>query len=191
MADSDDIKLVPIKHKKSKLTLILMVLLLLTMGAAGFFGWQYMSGDAKPAASAEGTEHAEEGEASEESESAAEESGHGGGGEGERGAAVSTVLNFEPFLVNLADREASRYLRVTIRLQVTSKSAAEKIATADALTSQMRDTILGTLSAKNSEQIVTREGKDELKNEIAEKLNAFLPGKPIKAVYFTDFVVQL
>jgi flagellar FliL protein len=80
---------------------------------------------------------------------------------------------------------------VTIRLQVSSKQAAEKIASADVLTSQMRDSILGILSSRNSEQIVTAEGKTQLKNEIAEKLNAFLPGKPVKAVFFTDFVVQL
>ena len=191
MADAEDIKLVPVKPRRSKFTLILMVLLLLTMGAAGFFGWKYMSGNAKPAVAAEGAPHAGGAEASEGSEEAAsEESGHGGSGEGERGA-VSTILNFEPFLVNLADRDVSRYLRVTIRLQVINKSAAEKIATADVLTSQMRDTILGALSSKNSEQIVTSQGKDELKLEIAERLNAFLPGKPIKAVYFTDFVVQL
>jgi len=189
MADAEDIKLVPVKPRRSKFTLILMVLLLLTMGAAGFFGWKYMSGNAKPAVAAEGAPHAGGEEASEE-EAASEESGHGGSGEGERGA-VSTILNFEPFLVNLADRDVSRYLRVTIRLQVTTKSAAEKIATADVLTSQMRDTILGALSSKDSEQIVTSQGKDELKIEIAERLNAFLPGKPIKAVYFTDFVVQL
>ena len=188
MADAEDIKLVPVKPRRSKFTLILMVLLLLTMGAAGFFGWKYMSGNAKPTVAAEGAPHAEDAEASE--EAATDESGHGGSGEGERGA-VSTILNFEPFLVNLADRDVSRYLRVTIRLQVINKSAAEKIATADVLTSQMRDTILGALSSKNSEQIVMSQGKDELKLEIAERLNAFLPGKPIKAVYFTDFVVQL
>ena len=44
---------------------------------------------------------------------------------------------------------------------------------------------------RNAEQIATSQGKDELKTEIVERLNAFLPGKPINAVYFTDFVVQL
>jgi flagellar FliL protein len=93
--------------------------------------------------------------------------------------------------VNLADKEISRYLRVTIRLQMASKGAAEKIASADVLTSQMRDSILGILSSRNSEQITTPDGKTQLKAEIAEKLNEFLPGKPVKAVFFTDFVVQL
>ena len=111
----------------------------------------------------------------------------GTGDNGTNGA----IVNFEPFLVNLADRDAFRYLRVTIRLQVLNKTAAERIASTDVFSSQIRDTVLGTLATKVSDEIITPEGKDQLKREITEKLNAFLPGKPVKAVFFTDFVVQL
>lgn len=181
----EEVTLVPAPAKKSKLKLILILLLIPVIGAGGFFGWRYFSPSPAAVVAA--------GEASNEEASAegSEPSGPAEHGEGERGGAQSTVLNFEPFLVNLSDKEISRYLRVTIRLQVSSKQAAEKIASADVLTSQMRDSILGILSSRNSEQIVTAEGKTQLKNEIAEKLNAFLPGKPVKAVFFTDFVVQL
>ena len=106
-------------------------------------------------------------------------------------ATESTILNFEPFLVNLADRDAFRYLRVTIRLQATSKAAAERVATTEVFSSQIRDTILGILATKTSDEIITPEGKDLLKAEIAEKLNVFLPNKAVKAVFFTEFVVQL
>ena len=182
----EDVTLVPAPAKKSKIKLILLLLLIPAMGAGGFLGWRYFAASPVPATSAEGEAASEEGPA--EKPEAAANAEHG---EGERGGTQSTVLNFEPFLVNLADKEISRYLRVTIRLQVANKQAAEKIASADVLTSQMRDEILGILSSRNSEQIVSAEGKTQLKNEIAEKLNAFLPGKPVKAVFFTDFVVQL
>ena len=181
----EEVTLVPAPAKKSKLKLILILLLLSVVGAGGFFGWRYFSpSQAAVVAAGEGSNEEASAEGS-------EPSGPAEHGEGERGGGQSTVLNFEPFLVNLSDKEISRYLRVTIRLQVSSKQAAEKIASADVLTSQMRDSILGILSSRNSEQIVTAEGKTQLKNEIAEKLNAFLPGKPVKAVFFTDFVVQL
>jgi flagellar FliL protein len=180
----EDVTLVPVPAKKSKFKFILILLLCIpAAGAGGFFGWRYFS--PAPAAAAAESEASTEEAPAEESESATSEHG-----EGERGG-QSTVLNFEPFLVNLADKEISRYLRVTIRLQVTSKQAAEKIATADVLTSQMRDSILGILSSRSSDQITTPEGKDQLKSEIATKLNSFLPGKAVKAVFFTDFVVQL
>lgn len=178
----EEVTLVPVP-KKSKLKLFLIALLVPALGAGGFFGWQFFS--AAPRAVAEGSE------ADEHAEEASESAGNSEHGESAEKSTQSTVLNFEPFLVNLADREISRYLRVTIRLQMTSKGAAEKIASADVLTSQMRDAILGILSSRNSEQIITPEGKEQLKSEIAEKLNGFLPNRPVKAVFFTDFVVQL
>jgi flagellar FliL protein len=178
----EELTLVPVPAQKSKLKLILLLLLIPAVGAGGYFGWRHFS--PSPVSPAKGAEAA--GAAPDEAETPAAEHS-----EGERGAGQSTVLNFEPFLVNLSDREISRYLRVTIRLQMTSKGAAEKIASADVLTSQMRDAILAILSSRNSDQIITAEGKTQLKSDIAEKLNSFLPGKPVKAVFFTDFVVQL
>ena len=192
MAKSDEIDLVPVpKPKKSKFSLILLVLLVFMTGAAGFFGWQYFAAAPKvePKAEAAPTVGKEGEEA--EPPSTGEEGERGAGGEHAEKGNQSAVLNFEPFLVNLADRDNSRYLRITIKLQVANKGAADKIASAEVLTSQIRDTILSTLATKNSDQITTREGKDQLKGEITEKLNGFLPGKPVKAVFFTDFVVQL
>jgi flagellar FliL protein len=186
MANEARVTLTPVTQpKKSKLKLILIIVLIPLLGTGGFLGWQYFSASPTRAASAgEGPTEANDAEQS-------ESTGTADHSDGERGGAQSTVLSVEPFLVNLADRDTSRYLRVTIRLQLTSKSAAEKIASADVLTSQMRDAILGILSSRNSDQIITNEGKDQLKTEITEKLNAFLSGKPVKAVFFTDFVVQL
>jgi len=185
MANQNDGTPVPgAAPKKSKLKLVLIVMLILALGGGGFFGWKYFS--AKPAPAARNT--SAEGNAPAEAETTASAGSEGG----ERGSTQqSTLLNFEPFLVNLADRDASRYLRVTIRLQLVNKNSAEKIGSADVMTSQMRDAILGILTTRNSEQIITNEGKDLLKTEISEKLNGFLPGRPVKAVFFTDFVVQL
>ena len=191
MATSNEINLIPVKRRRPRFTLLLLVLLLLTSGAAGFFGWKYMTVTSKATTASVGApDEGTSAEAQNTEEGGSPASGHEGSSEGERGAA-STILNFEPFLVNLADHEASRYLRVTIRLRVSTSSTAAKIATTDVLTSRMRDAILGTLTTKSSTQLVTQEGKEELKTEIVEKLNAFLPGKPIKALYFTDFLVQL
>jgi flagellar FliL protein len=173
------------KKQKSKLKLLLIGLFIVVAGAAGFFGWRYFGGSpAKPSA-AEQAEPA----LSETSESETDHDGKSAedGDTGTNGA----IVNFEPFLVNLADRDAFRYLRVTIRLQVLNKTAAAKIASTDVFSSQIRDTVLGTLATKVSDEIITPEGKDKLKREIADKLNTFLPGKPVKAVFFTDFVVQL
>jgi flagellar FliL protein len=168
---------------KSKLTLILIVALVVVAGAGGFFAWQFLAAPTK----AEDEQAAgEAAEAGEEEEAADAEASHGAGQEKESG-----ILSFEPFLVNLADTDASRYLRVTIRVAVKNKAKAETIALTDTLMSKTRDAILDTLSGKASGEIITRDGKEQLKSELVERLNSFLPNKPVSEIYFTDFVVQL
>jgi flagellar FliL protein len=170
---------------KSKVKLLLIVVLVAALGAGGFFGWRYFTGSSTKA-SASGDGHGEKAGGGSESKG---EGGHAEGGEG--GNTENVILNFEPFLVNLADKESYRYLRVTIRLHVATKSAAEKITSTEVLNSQIRDSILSILTSKVADQIITSEGKEQLKQEITDKLNTFLPGKPVKGVFFSDFVVQL
>jgi len=174
-----------VKPKKSKLSLIVIGLLILTAGAAGFFGWQYFKGLKASASSQVGATHGD-GEyapgANPQAKSA--KPSH-------KDASEGATINFEPFLVNLADRDASRYLRTTIRVVVDSKEAAEKVTSGEVLMSKIRDAILNILSAKISGEIVTTDGKEKLKKEILERLNSFLPEAPAQDVFFTDFVVQL
>jgi flagellar FliL protein len=174
--------------RKSKLPMLLMgSALLLVLGAAGFFGWKYFSG-----ASAAKSANAARGAADAPAEEPPAKEQEAEAPAGEHGAATGTaIINFEPFLVNLADPDETRYLRVTIRVQLASKAAAQKVSATEVFNSKMRDTILGILSTKVAREVVKPEGKDQLKEEIAQKLNAFLPGKPVIAVFFTDFVVQL
>ncbi len=178
----------PPAPKKSKLGSMLIVLLILTAGAAGFFGWQYFKG-LKAKASAQAESSGETEEANEHSK-AKNERGKGSKS-GHKEASEGVTINFEPFLVNLADKDASRYLRATIRVVVANKEIAEKITTGEVLISKIRDSILNILCTKISTDIVTAEGKEKLKKEILERLNSFIPEEPAQDVFFTDFVVQL
>src|SRR5262249_8750064 len=109
---------------------------------------------------------------------------------GRKEVSEGVTINFEPFLVNLADKDASRYLRTTIRVVVTNKETAEKITSGDVLVSKIRDSILNILCSKLSTEIVTAEGKDKFKKEVPERLNTFITEEPAQDVFFTDFVVQ-
>jgi flagellar FliL protein len=174
--------------KKSKMGLILIVLVILMAGAAGFFGWQYFK-TSKANASAQADSSHEEEEVTESpkpkhDKGKSSKSGHKEGPDG-------TTINFEPFLVNLADKDVSRYLRATIRVVVANKETAEKITSGEVLVSKIRDAILNILCTKISADIVTSEGKEKLKKEILQKLNSFIPEEPAQDVFFTDFVVQL
>lgn len=174
--------------KKSKMMLIVILLLVVVAGAGGFFGWKYFkSAKADTTAQAASSGHDDEESGDEErpkkgkkKNKKALEKEPGGG----------ATVNFEPFLANLADKEASRYVKASIRLLVANKESAETIAKGETLMPRLRDTILTLLSAKTAEEITSNDGKEKLKKEILEKVNEYLPEEGAEEVFFTDFVVQ-
>lgn len=118
--------------------------------------------------------------------------GHAAGGEaaGGEGAKIGGTITFDPFLVNLADKDANCYVKVTMRILVSDAEAAKTVSASDVLMPKMRDAILSILSSKLAADIITNEGKQSLKKEIMAKVNESLPGKIATDVFFTDFVVQ-
>jgi len=99
-------------------------------------------------------------------------------------------LHLENFLVNLADRDGFRYLRVGIDLGLEHEleEGAEK---KDPLqTAIVRDTILGVLTTWDSEPLLTPEGKAKLKQQLVDALQKRLPDMGVRDVYFNEFMVQ-
>ena len=172
--------------KKSKMMLIIILLLVVVAGAGGFFGWKYFKAKADTTAHAAPSGHEEEESDDEEKPKKSKKKKK----EKEKGHEEGATVNFEPFLVNLADKEASRYVKTSIRLLVANKESAESIAKGETLMPRMRDTILTLLSAKTAEEMTSNEGKEKLKKEILEKVNEYLPEDGAEDVFFTDFVVQ-
>ena len=166
---------------KSKLKLIIIAVDAMGVLAGGFVAARYLFGSKTGVRAAEETA-AKDARAGRDGRSDDDKAGH---------ANESGIINFEPFLVNLADTDGFRYLRVTMRVAVTSRTKAEQIGSTDTVVSKMRDVILNILATKTSTEIITSPGKQKLKSEIKETLNSFLPEKPVMDVYFTDFVVQL
>jgi flagellar protein FliL len=118
-------------------------------------------------------------------------------GEGEDAAATaprgrdpSGILPLEPFVVNLADRDATRYLRVNLRLVVGQREQLETIEEDDVRMARGRSAILELLSARTADDLVTMEGKAALKQAVAEQATRLLPGPQVIDVLFTEFVVQ-
>jgi flagellar protein FliL len=172
--------------KKSKMMLIIILLLVVLAGVGGFFGWKHFKAKADTTAHATPSGHDEEESDAEETPKKGKKKKKKEKEHGEEGATV----NFEPFLVNLADKEASRYVKTSIRLLVANKESAETIAKGETLMPRMRDTILTLLSTKTAEEMTSNEGKEKLKKEILEKVNEYLPEEGAEDVFFTDFVVQ-
>jgi flagellar protein FliL len=102
---------------------------------------------------------------------------------------VKATLALEPFLVNLADPDESRFVKTTFQLGL-AEEASEK-GEGGASIPAMRDSIITLLSTKTAEQILTAQGKDKLREEIKSRINSISPKMKVIEVYIVDFVVQL
>lgn len=104
-----------------------------------------------------------------------------------KGNGPGVIFDMEPFIINLADVQEVRYLKITMKLELESQEASLQLAGRNA---QMRDLILVLLSSKDSAAIRTTQGKFQLRDEITQRVNGLLPKPAVRTVYFTDFVVQ-
>jgi flagellar FliL protein len=154
----------PAKKGKGKLVLILFILLVLGGGAGGG-AWWWM---AKSQAAGHDAKAGEHGAVNEE----------------------SGVLPLEQFTVNLADEDASRFLRATVHLVIDQGHAVKEIEEDKLKLMRVRSSVLELLTMQTSARVTTTEGKTELKHAIAARTSDIL--KPIKVidVLFSDFVVQ-
>lgn len=100
------------------------------------------------------------------------------------------IVKFEPFIVNLADPGAKRFLRVSVAIIVAEAEAAKHIEESEVLRMQLRSQILDLLTTQTSDHVVTAEGKTELKTAILEKAHETLAPAEVHDVIFSDFVVQ-
>ena len=107
-------------------------------------------------------------------------------------AAVKAVLHLEPFVVNLADPEENRFLRVGIDLGLEAAVAGkgDKGGEGEVPTARLRDCILEVLSTWHSEALLAPQGKEKLKDELVHALRARAPEIGVREIYFTDFLVQ-
>jgi flagellar FliL protein len=100
------------------------------------------------------------------------------------------ILAFEPFVVNLADPGASRFLRTTVQLVVGNEAEAEHAKKTPVVMMQARGAILELLTVQTSDALVTPAGKTSLKKAIAERVGPALENVKVVDVLFSDFVVQ-
>jgi len=151
------------KKGKSKLLVILLVVLVLVGGGAGaawYFG--LLSGGGRPAEAREEEEH-------------------------EKPPAVGALLPVDPFIANLADEDGKRYLKATLQVEFFEAHVPPDF---NARLPQMRDLMLTLFSSKLFDEIRTPQGKALLREEIINRMNRAIGKDLVKAVYFTEFIVQ-
>jgi flagellar FliL protein len=156
----------PAKKSRRGLLIVLVAVLLLLAGGGGGAYWFLFRGNAEAEAA--------EGEAA----------------EPEPPPAPTGIVPLEPFVVNLADPSGTRFLRVTMSLVVADETIAHEIEEEEIVVARLRSAILELLAQKQSTELVTPEGKAELKKSIAEGAAHAAHELKVEDVLFSEFIVQ-
>jgi flagellar FliL protein len=107
-------------------------------------------------------------------------------------SAVKTVIHLDPFVVNLADPDGDRFLRVGIDLGLRRDLSENGHAEQKLLpTARTRDTILMILTACNADALLAPAGKAKLKQELTKALREQVPELGVEEVYFTEFLTTV
>jgi flagellar protein FliL len=154
------------KSKKPLLFIVLGAVLLLGNGAAAFFFMSQGSGEAEAAPVA----------AEPEAELAFDP-----------GAEPGPMMPLEHFVLNLDEPEHARYLRVAVNLELENDEAT---AIVQARMPRLRDRYISHLSSQSVAGLSSIEDKDRLREELLEIARSMSGPRAIRAVYFTEFIIQ-
>ncbi len=174
MADEKVEDETPKKAKGGLLPIINFVLLLILLGIGGFIAWKMMSMEQTSAPSSQ--EETAKGEAVEIPEAEDEDPG-----------APPVFLDLADITINLADTDISRFLRAKIKLELKNEDVRPRV---EQHMVEINDMVLTLLSSKTFAEIRTPQGKYDLKEDLVYRINRLVGGKPVKNMYFTDFVSQ-
>ena len=97
------------------------------------------------------------------------------------------MFNLELMLVNLARSQGSRFLKVSVSLEMSSPEVRSDL---EKNIRKLTDSIILLLSTKAFEDVYSVQGKFTLKGEITTRINQLLTVGQVKGAYFTEFLIQ-
>jgi flagellar FliL protein len=103
---------------------------------------------------------------------------------------ATTVVSLQPFIVNLADQEHDRYMRLNLSLVLSCEPGTKKETEEGPEHAHVRDRVLSVLGSKRAEELTTFEGKEALRAELRRHLTDLIPERVVLDVLFTEFLVQ-
>lgn len=164
MADEEKAEEVPVKPKKNMLLIILVAVNMLGMLGVGAYVMFFQ-----------------------------------GGGEAEAQAAPAEVapavpegrfgplVEFNPIVANLAEADATRYVKVTLHLEVANEEQQLKL---EEMTIPIRDRMVLYFSGLTAEDTLGEDKKAAIKEQLKELANEVAGAEVIRNVFIGEFVVQ-
>ena len=99
------------------------------------------------------------------------------------------IYDLGTFIVNLADEEASRYVRCQVQLEY-SKVNLELDKEIKDREAQFKDLVNTLLNDRKAAELSTSEGKERFRRELQLKINQDLKFGAITNIFLTQFAIQ-
>lgn len=102
-------------------------------------------------------------------------------------AEIGPMVNIEEFVVNIISSDTPHYVKASLTVELSNEEVQPEV---EQRMPQVRDAVLLLIGNKTYEELQDLQGKRQLKAELTSKINSFLQSGKVKAIYFTNFVVQ-
>jgi flagellar protein FliL len=121
-------------------------------------------------------------------EGAAKEGDHGAG-PAKKGAYAppGPILKLENFVIQLKTVDADRYVRLAFDIEVAND--VDKQAVTDHL-SHIRDLVITYFADRTLDELRGSEAMERTKATLIKRIDDLVPGRRIKNLFITDFIVQ-
>jgi flagellar FliL protein len=90
-------------------------------------------------------------------------------------------------IVNLSDEGQARYAKMSVAFELKDEKALEEAKKRDP---QIRDMVVELIGSETSEEILSLDTRNALKQEILKKINTQFAGDLLVQVFFTNILVQ-
>ena len=181
---AEDIKPVtvaPSGSSKNPLLTLLMVVNIVAMGVVAYFQWRFMDMESKRPDLTQLLKEKDTQAVPVDGEAAGEQ----------KTAEIvkkENLLPLDSFTVNLAQGEGPRrYVRLDAVLKMSDDAKAPEF---EARKPQIRDTIISILNTKRADDLLKKEGKSFLKEEIKASINSFLVDGRVEDIYYISFQIN-
>jgi flagellar protein FliL len=163
---------------KNPLLTLLMVINITAMGVVAYFQYRFMDMEAKRP---DLTQLLKEKDSPDASEAGTEQ-------KTVEVVKKENLLPLDSFTVNLAQGEGPRrYVRLDAVLKMSDDAKAPEF---EARKPQIRDTIISILNTKRADDLLKKEGKSFLKEEIKASINSFLVDGKVEDIYYISFQIN-
>lgn len=164
---------------KNPLLILLMVVNIAAMSVVAYFQWRFMEMESKRP---DLTQLLREKDSSMAGSEATSEQ------KTDEVVKKENLLPLDSFTVNLAQGDGPRrFVRLDAVLKMSDDAKASEF---EARKPQIRDAIISILNTKRADDLLKKEGKSFLKEEIKASINSFLVDGSVEDVYYISFQIN-